>query len=117
MSPVDVDHFRTVLLEERKRVAEAMQYIQDEHPDNDDEMAPDNHLADSAAVTLDQELDETLEENSSHVLTAIDEALERIEAGTFGICVNCGKEIPPERLEALPYATLCIDCKRIGEPA
>jgi RNA polymerase-binding transcription factor len=112
---IDVEHFRSALLEERRRVKDAMEYIHGEHPDNDDEVALGTHLADSAAVTLDQELDETLEENSSHVLTAIDDALARIDDGTFGTCVNCGKEIPAERLEAVPYATLCIDCKRQEE--
>jgi len=109
---LDVERFRTALLDERKRVQDAMDYIKGEHPDNDDEVSLGTHLADNAAVTLDQELDETLEENSSHVLTAIDDALARIDAGTYGTCQNCGKEIAPERLEALPYATLCIDCKR-----
>ena len=112
---VDVEHFRQLLLEERKRVQDAMQYIHDEHPDSNDEVSLGTHLADSAALTLDQELDDTLEENSGNVLAEIDAALERIEAGTYGICTNCGKEIPAERLEAIPYATLCIDCKRKEE--
>lgn len=43
----------------------------------------------------------------------IDEALKRIEDGTYGICNNCGKAIMPERLEALPYAELCIACQRL----
>ena len=46
---------------------------------------------------------------------AIDAALQRIEAGTYGKCVNCGAPIPEERLEAMPWATLCIDCKRKEE--
>jgi RNA polymerase-binding transcription factor len=46
---------------------------------------------------------------------AIDAALARIDAGTYGICVNCGSQIAPERLEAMPWATLCIDCKRKEE--
>jgi DnaK suppressor protein len=66
-------------------------------------------------VTVDREIDYTLEENSEHVLAEIDAALKRIEDGTFGICTNCGKEIEPERLEFLPYATLCIDDKRRQE--
>jgi DnaK suppressor protein len=112
---VDVEHFRTLLLEERKRVQDAMEYIHGEQPDSDDETHLGTHLGDNAAVTLDQELDETLEENSSNVLAAIDDALQRIEDGTYGICSNCGKEIPAERLEAVPYATLCIDCAREAE--
>jgi RNA polymerase-binding transcription factor len=45
-------------------------------------------------------------------LADVDKALERMEEGTYGICTNCGKAILPERLEALPYAELCIDCQR-----
>ena len=60
-------------------------------------------------------MDQTLEENSEHVLAAIDEALKRIDNGTYGVCQSCGRPIQPERLEFLPYATLCIDCKRRQE--
>ena len=45
-------------------------------------------------------------------LLDIDRALERIDEGTYGICANCGKPIQAERLEALPWADLCIDCQR-----
>ena len=109
---VDVERFRSALLEERKRVQDAMQYIHDEHPDTNDEVHLSTHLMDNAALTLEQEMDDTLEENSGNVLAEIDAALERIDAGTYGTCASCGREIPPERLEALPHATLCIDCKR-----
>jgi DnaK suppressor protein len=109
---VDVERFRAALLEERQRVQDAIQYIHDEHPDTSDEMNLSTHLMDNAALTTEQELDDTLEENSNNVLVEIDAALERIGAGTYGTCANCGEEIPIERLEALPYATLCIDCKR-----
>jgi RNA polymerase-binding protein DksA len=109
---VDVDRFRSVLLEERQRVQDAMQYIHDEHPDTNDETNLSTHLMDNAALTLEQELDDTLEENSGNVLAEIDAALERIDAGTYGTCANCGAEIPTERLEALPHANLCIECKR-----
>ena len=49
------------------------------------------------------------------MLSAIEDALKRIEEGTFGVCVNCGKAIGEERLAALPWATTCIDCKRLEE--
>ena len=75
----------------------------------------DNHLADSATATLNREIDYTLEENSEHVLSAIDGALGRIEEGTFGTCARCGQAIAEERLEAIPYANRCIDCKRLEE--
>src|SRR5262249_33616594 len=68
----DVDRFRSALLEERKRVQDAMQYIHDEQPQSGDEMALSTHLMDSAALTLDRELDDTLEENAGNVLAEID---------------------------------------------
>jgi RNA polymerase-binding protein DksA len=118
VSQVDTDHFRQKLLEERQRVVEAISYLHEENPgsieDETDEVvgSVDNHLADTATVTVDREIDYTLEENSEHVLREIDAALKRIEEGTFGICRTCGKPIEPERLELLPYATQCIECKR-----
>ena len=116
---VDVEQFRTLLDEERRRVLDAIEYLHKENPgsleDETQDRTVDNHLAETATATLDREIDYTLEENSEHVLAAIDAALERIEAGTFGKCVNCGKEIGEERLTALPWATLCIDCRRLEE--
>jgi DnaK suppressor protein len=109
---VDVERFRSALLEERRRVQHAMQYIHDEHPETGDETNLSTHLMDNAALTLEQEMDDTLEENSGNVLAEIDAALERIDAGTYGMCASCSEGIAPERLEALPHATLCIDCKR-----
>ena len=47
----------------------------------------------------------------------IDEALEKINEGTYGVCESCGDPIQPERLEALPYATRCIECQRKDEEA
>jgi RNA polymerase-binding protein DksA len=120
VSVVDTDRFREALLEERTRVEAAIQNLHDENPgtlseDAGEETAYDNHLADTATETYDRELDYTLEENSEHVLADIDAALKRIEEGTYGICTNCGEPIAVERLEALPWATLCIDCKRDRE--
>jgi YteA family regulatory protein len=120
MSVVDTDRFREALLEERRRVEAALQNLHEENSgslteDSGEETAYDNHLADTATETYDRELDYTLEENSEHVLAEIDAALTRIEEGTYGICTNCGKPIPEERLEARPWATLCIDCQRERE--
>jgi RNA polymerase-binding protein DksA len=121
MSQIDTDRFRTILLEERQRVVDAISYLHEETPgsleDETEEMigSVDNHLAETASATLDREIDYTLEENSEHVLAEIDYALARIQAGTYGMCRTCGQPISEERLEAIPYATQCIDCKRREE--
>jgi DnaK suppressor protein len=116
---IDPARFRDELLAERRRVLDAIEYLHKENPgsleDETEEMPIDNHLAETATATLDREIDYTLEENSEHVLAAIDSALARIEDGTFGRCVTCGKEIGEERLAAIPWATQCIDCKRKEE--
>jgi DnaK suppressor protein len=120
LNTIETDRFRETLLEERTRVAAAIQNLHDEHPgtlaeDAGEETAYDNHLADTATETYDRELDYTLEENSEHVLAEIDAALKRIAEGTYGTCTNCDRPIAVERLEALPWATLCIDCQRDRE--
>ncbi len=116
---IDTEHFRKRLLDERSRVQEAIDYLHEETPrsmeDETQEIQSDNHPGDMATATLDREIDYTLEENEGRVLAAIDAALKRIENGTFGICRTCGKPIGEERLEALPYTTQCIDCKRKEE--
>jgi len=115
---VDTDRFRTLLLEERERVERALGNLHDENPgsiEDEEEETFDNHLGDAATITFDRELDFTLEENSGKMLAAIDEALKRIEEGTFGTCARCGQPIAEARLKAMPYATKCIDCKRLEE--
>ena len=118
MTSIDTEPFRKTLLDERQRVEHALATLRDEHPGSlDDEVeenaAPsDNHLAETATATLGREIDYTLGDNAQQVLAEIDAALQRIEDGTYGTCVNCGGEIPRERLEANPWASLCIDCKR-----
>ena len=118
-SAVNTDLYRDMLLEERDRVTAAINHLHEDNSrsleDETEEETYDNHLADSATATLNREIDYTLEENAEHVLQAVNEALQRIEEGTFGTCGRCGKPIAEERLEAIPYANRCIDCKRLEE--
>jgi RNA polymerase-binding protein DksA len=120
MSAIDTDRFREMLLEERERARGAIENLHSENPgsleeESGEESSFDNHMGDIATVTFDREMDYTLEDNEEAKLAAIEAALERIEQGTYGLCQNCGNPIAEERLEALPYAELCIDCKRRSE--
>ena len=120
MSAVDTAHFRSRLEDERRRVVDAIENIHTENPgsladETEEPTFQDNHLGDVATATFDREMASSLEENSTRVLAEIDAALERIDEGTYGLCVKCGKPIGVERLEALPWATLCIDDKRKQE--
>jgi DnaK suppressor protein len=121
VAQVDTERFRSLLLEERRRVENALRHLQDENSGTIEEETEDetfdNHLGDAASITFDREMNYSLEGNSGHVLAAIDEALRRIDDGSFGTCARCGNPIAQERLEAMPYATKCIDCKRLEERA
>ena len=74
-----------------------------------------NHMADVGSETYEMEKNLGLLDNLRRQLEMTDAALARFDQGTYGICANCGRPIDPNRLEALPHATLCIDCKRLQE--
>ncbi len=117
---IDTKLMRKRLMEERQRVVDALENIRTENPgslgeETEEPTFQNNHLGDVATATFDREMASTLEENSTHVLEEIDTALARIDEGTYGVCERCGKPIDEERLEALPWATLCIDDKRKQE--
>lgn len=118
MSSIDTSRFKNALLDERRRVVAALEHLRDDpNPDADDsrDEAVDQHYGDAATALHDREVDNGLEENERELLEGIDAALARIDQGTYGVCTNCGKPIGEERLEALPWASLCIDCARDRE--
>jgi RNA polymerase-binding transcription factor DksA len=75
------------------------------------------HLADLGSDTFEQELSLSLLENENQQLAEVVAAVRRIDEGTFGRCEDCSKQISMERLKAVPYARLCIDCARAAEQA
>ncbi len=68
------------------------------------------HMADIGSDNFEQEFTLSLMENEGGTLALIETSLERIEEGTYGQCEECGAKIPKNRLNAIPYATLCIRC-------
>lgn len=71
-----------------------------------------NHMADAATDINAIETNFNLAERESRYLLYIEEALKRVNQGTYGICKGCNKIIPKERLEVVPTATRCISCKQ-----
>lgn len=117
---MDTERFRRSLLDERERLTSTLDHLHEANSgsleeETEEETYDNNHLADSATATLEREIDYTLEENAENLVRAIDQALERIEDGTYGKCERCGQQIAEERLEAIPHATRCIDCQRLAE--
>lgn len=68
-------------------------------------------VCDIASSDRERELKLRLSEREREKLRAIEDALERIEDGSFGICEECGCKIPVGRLKIMPFATVCVDCK------
>jgi|SRR6056297_488948 len=79
-----------------------------------DDMDPKD-LADIAADDIDRKTLEALNEQEIKRLRLIDSALSRVRNGRYGVCMRCGKKIARERLEAIPYALMCIECKNSDE--
>ncbi len=75
----------------------------------------DNHPGDEATETHEQELEASTDVYLEEEERRIDEARRALAAGTYGTCADCGREIPPERLEAVPEAVRCVECQRLLE--
>jgi len=67
----------------------------------------------AASQVFEQQRDLALRDRNEQQLAAVDAALARLDDGTYGTCVRCGRPIAPERLDALPWAAYCIDYQRI----
>ena len=118
MSMIDTDRFRGPLLERQEQLQATIRRhdiggssLLDETGELMSSNA-DNHLADTASETFERELDEGLEADAVRQLRQVEAALARLENGTYGTCEVCGKAIPEERLEAIPWATLCVEDAR-----
>lgn len=72
-------------------------------------------VVDFALDSAQHEINSQLAEVESRELASIENALERMRTGHYGVCEQCGERIPMARLNALPYAILCIDCQREAE--
>ena len=72
-------------------------------------------LVDIAADDIDRKMLETVSAQDIKTLRLIDAALSRVQNDRYGVCMKCGKKIPEERLEAIPYALMCIACKTSDE--
>ena len=88
-----------ILHKNRKETTGEVSYVYTTHP------------ADMGGETAEFEMAYILASNEGDLLELIDEALERVESGEYGKCIECGDNIPLERLRAIPYTPYCVDCK------
>lgn len=105
-SIIDTDSIRKQLEDEQEKLQESIAEKLDER---DEGRNPDR--SDLAQSYTSRERDTALLAMEQQQLQQIEAALQRIEDGVYGKCTECGDPIPPERLEILPYATLCVRCQ------
>ena len=115
MKKEKLEHFRDILLKKRSELLDEAGKTVDEM----NVMAKDNFPdpVDRASMESDRSFDLRIRDRERKLIAKVNEALERIEAGTFGICEVCGEEIGEKRLEARPVTTVCIACKQEQEEA
>jgi len=117
MSPEDLKFFKELLLKKREETLDYLQHSSMTLASCNEGKELSNfsdHMADVAGNGSEEVLISQVSRESRY-LHHIDEALERIKKGTYGICRNCGKEISKDRLEAVPTTTQCMSCKRKEE--
>lgn len=113
MKADELARYRKLLEDQRKELVHDIQEhgkIPTERVD-----AEDNDRADQANVAVDRLISNRIAASEDHLLEKVDLALSRMDAGTYGKCVLCGKEIPAARLEAKPSVSLCAPCQTSKE--
>jgi len=113
MKSSEMDKFRTLLVEKREELLDRVRAARDDDADGGENDAPD--LGDRAITTVSRDLMYQLTTGERDILKRIDAALHRIEIGSFGQCVNCGKKVQVGRLEAVPWARHCIECQELQD--
>ena len=122
LSKAELKEFQTLLLHRKAVLQGDVKTLEDEACKKGTDAAGDlstlpMHLADLGTDSHEQDISLGLMENETDELHQIQEAFERIKDGSFGMCESCHKKIPKERLKAIPYARLCVACKKKEEGA
>jgi YteA family regulatory protein len=113
----EAEHYRKLLEKRAGELNHTIGMMKEHNEGEQDKYAPtelsnyDNHPAELATEVYLTELNTALKVHEENILRDIKDALDRIDEGTYGICARCGREIPAERLEAIPYAKNCVDCE------
>ena len=118
MNEVDLQHFRQLIMNKKNQVSQDLEErhrvsrSDEAQESSEDRSAYSLHMADRGTDAMEREKNMLLVQREGDYLDYLEEALQRIEAGTYGSCRTCQGPIGHARLEAVPTATQCIDCKK-----
>lgn len=117
----ELNGFKKIILDRKEELLEGIRHISEDTLKKSQKEASGDisgysyHMADVATDTYDREFSLGLASNERELLYELDDALKKIEDGSFGICEECKSLIAKNRLKAVPYARLCIKCKKKKE--
>lgn len=109
----DMEKYRRALQEKKAEISREMVKNKDAGEENADESTQD--IADKATSAYTKEFLFSLSDGERVMLNQIDEALDRIEEGAFGLCTHCGNALSEKRLTAVPWTPYCLDCMELSE--
>ena len=117
MNKKDLEHYKKLILEKRKELLTELDHLKKSglnstlKDSTGEHSAYSFHMADMGTDTMEREKAFLFASREGNLLYHLDRALERIDAGEYGVCAECNKPIDRERLEAVPHVRLCIQCK------
>lgn len=111
MPKADVEKFRRILLDKRKEVGGDVSQLADQALRSYEDEVSVDHMADHGSDSYEKDQTIGFIEREGASLRAIDLALQKLRDGSFGLCEACGGKIRKVRLNAIPYARLCLDCQ------
>ncbi len=111
---INTKDMRKRLEDKQRELQENIQNLTQAHPETNDENYDDptvgpHDMEDVAVDFLESHQEQSIQFNEQALLTEVQDALKRLDDGTYGKCVVCGKTIPEKRLEAIPWAARCIE--------
>ena len=120
LTPKEIAAIRANLVEQRTIFTREFSYLEEgafnvSQSEMSGEVSFDEEYADAGSFTFEREKELSIGNNIRDLLDKVNHAVNAIDRGTYGICENCGNPIAKARLLALPYSTLCLNCKQIDE--
>ncbi|HJQ76823.1 MAG TPA: TraR/DksA C4-type zinc finger protein [Acidimicrobiia bacterium] len=115
LAKTTLDRYRKRLEDERERlealIADYERELEEARlTESSSDRSPDPGNAEASSMKLEYAKELSIEQNTADLLSKVNRALHRVETETYGICESCGNAIPVERLDVLPYSTLCVEC-------
>ena len=114
MTPTDLDYFRKQLLQKKSELIDVVHKTENYGREMDVEVEAMD-MADRASKSYAKEFMFSLSNLERQLIILVEEALERIQEGSYGECTHCGVTVGRRRLEAVPWALLCVHCQELKE--